>query len=495
MSYVEYFVLRTRAARARIGSVAVLALAGACSHALPAIDGGPSAPPARNEAWHPPAGTVPREIVQAAPATLPADVAARATSLGLNDVVDVALRNNPQTQLSWAQARSGAATYGAAKSSYVPTVDATSNLVRSSTTSQLGASERTTVTPTVSLSYLLLDFGGRSGTVSAARSASIALDLTHNATLQNVALQAEAAYFTFQGQRQLVAAARATVAEADTNLASARQRNRAGVATIADVLQAETQLAQAQLDLEAAEGNLQTTRGNLAVAMGLPANARFELAPVGDSLAVAMLATQVDTLINRALSLRPDLAALRENIEQARSEVRVARSSLLPSLTLGSSVGKSFSNITNFQGLNYSVSLGVQIPIFNLARGYNVTAAEEQVNVASARAELLRTQVAQQVYTSYYALQTATQRTKTAETLLSVATRSEEAARARYRAGVGTILDLITAQTALANARFQQAQTRWTWGLALAQLSHDVGVLGPMGEPMPAGADRTGLRR
>jgi outer membrane protein TolC len=229
--------------------------------------------------------------------------------------------------------------------------------------------------------------------------------------------------------------------------------------------------------------------------MGLPANARFELAPVNDSPVVAMLATQVDTLINRALALRPDLAALRENIEQARAEVRVAKSSQLPSLTLGSSVGKSFSNVTNFQGLNYTVSLGVQIPIFNLGRTYNVTAAEEQVAAASARADLLRTQVAQQVFTSYFALQTATQRTRTAETLLSVATRSEEAARARYRAGVGTIVDLITAQTALANARFQQAQTRWTWGLALAQLSHDIGVLGPLGEPLPPGSDFTGLRR
>jgi outer membrane protein TolC len=227
----------------------------------------------------------------------------------------------------------------------------------------------------------------------------------------------------------------------------------------------------------------------------LPANARFELAPPSDTLAVSMLATEVDTLINRALALRPDLAALRQDIEQARAEVRVARSSMLPSLTLGSSVGKTFSNITSFAGLNYSINLGVQIPIFNLTRNYNVTAAEAQVQVAAARADLIRTQVAQQVYTAYYALETATQRTRTAETLLSAATRSEAAARARYRAGVGTIVDLITAQTALANARFQQAQARWAWGLALAQLSHDVGVLGPMGEPLPPGADRTGLRR
>ena len=474
---------------------AVVVVALGCSHSLPSINGAPSAPPARNDAWHPPAGAVPREPAREAAQTIPPDIAPRAQALGLNDVVDVALRNNPQTQMSWAQARSGAATYGAANAARLPTVDGTANFTRAQSTSQLGSSERSTVTPTVSLSYLLLDFGGRSGTIAAARAAAIALDLTHNATLQSVALQAEGAYFTFQAQQQLVTAARLTVAEADTNLAAARQRNRAGVATIADVLQAETLLAQAQLDLETTEGNLQTARGNLAVAMGLPPTAPFQLAPVTDTLPLTMLATQVDTLINRALALRPDLAALREDIERSQAEVRVARSAQLPSLTLGSSVGKSFSNVTNFQGLNYSVTIGVQIPIFNLARSYNVTAAEAQAAVASARADLLRTQVAQQVYTAYYALQTATQRTRTAQTLLASATRSEEAARARYRAGVGTILDLLTAQTALANARAQQAQTRWSWGLALAQLSHDVGVLGPRGDALPAGLDSTGLRR
>ena len=99
-------------------------------------------------------------------------------------------------------------------------------------------------------------------------------------------------------------------------------------------------------------------------------------------------------------------------------------------------------------------------------------------------------------YTSYYQLRTATQRSRTADVLLSSALRSEVAARARYRAGVGTILDLVTAQTALASARAQQSQSRWVWATSLAQLSHDVGVLGPRGETsIPLAADSTGIRR
>ena len=109
-----------------------------------------------------------------------------------------------------------------------------------------------------------------------------------------------------------------------------------------------------------------------------------------------------------------------------------------------------------------------------------------------ASANLLRTQVSNQVVTSYVNLHTASARVRTANVLLSSAQQSEDVARGRYKAGVGTILDLLTAQSALSSARAQQAQARWTWATALAQLAHDVGVLGVHGEaPIPLTHDST----
>jgi outer membrane protein TolC len=465
----------------------------------PRIAGAPAAPISASEPWRAPRGVVPPEPTSSPAPALPADIAPRADALGLGDVVDLALRNNPQTQVSWAQARAGAATYGAATGAYFPTIDASANASYSKTTvnsSNGGSGQRSTITPNVTLSYLLFDFGGRSGSVEAARAAAVALDLTHNQTLQNVALQVEGAYFNYQAQRGLVEAFRLNLATADTNLASAQQRNRAGVATIADVLQAETLRAQAQLDLETALFNFQAARGALAVAMGLPANTRYDVAAMTDSIPVALAAVDVDTLINRALENRPDLAAARVGILQSQAQVRVARSAEFPSVTLGSSVNQPVSNQSNFAGRTYNLTLGIAIPIFNLARPYNVQAAEARVDAATAQAALVRFQVSQQVYTSYYALQTATQRAHTTDVLIRSATASEAAARARYRAGVGTILDLITAQSALASARAQQAQSRWTWATALSQLAHDVGVLGPRGEtPIPLTGNAPGLRR
>src|SRR5471032_1610271 len=188
--------------------IATLLATGCMTAPAPRIAGAPAAPASPSEPWRVPRSVVPAEPAPAPP-VMPPDLAPRANAFGLGDVVDLALRNNPQTQSSWAQARAGAAAYGAASSAYIPTVDASSNASYTKTTvgsSNGGSGQRSTITPSVTLSYLLFDFGGRSGTIAASRAAAVALDLTHNQTLQNVALEVESAYFSYQGQRGLVAA-------------------------------------------------------------------------------------------------------------------------------------------------------------------------------------------------------------------------------------------------------------------------------------------------
>jgi len=97
-----------------------------------------------------------------------------------------------------------------------------------------------------------------------------------------------------------------------------------------------------------------------------------------------------------------------------------------------------------------------------------------------------------QVFVSYYALQTSEQRVATSDALLASAQQSAQVAAGRYREGVGSILDLLTAQSALANARAQNVQSRWQWYTALAQLARDAGVLTVRGAaPFTFSADST----
>jgi outer membrane protein TolC len=82
---------------------------------------------------------------------------------------------------------------------------------------------------------------------------------------------------------------------------------------------------------------------------------------------------------------------------------------------------------------------------------------------------------------------------RTIRDLLASATQSEQVALGRYKAGAGSLLDLLTAQAALANARAQAIQARFSWYVALARLAHDVGILGLDGtSPLRLQPDTTG---
>ena len=70
---------------------------------------------------------------------------------------------------------------------------------------------------------------------------------------------------------------------------------------------------------------------------------------------------------------------------------------------------------------------------------------------------------------------------KTREDRVNVASAQESynAALARYKAGVGTIIDLLNAQSALASAQLQRIQARYRWNLAKVTLARAIGVLDP----------------
>jgi TolC family type I secretion outer membrane protein len=419
---------------------------------------------------------------------MPAGLAERAASLTLSDVVDLALQNNPATRTSWAQARAAADAYGSARGAYFPTVDGAVTAVRTTqpatATSASGGptvlveNTRSSILPTLNVNYLLFDVGGRAGRVASARENAFALDFTHNATIRNTVLQVEQAYFTYVGTRALLEAQRQSVQDALTSYRAAAKRDSVGLATIADVLQARTALSQAQLDLVTTEGQLQTTRSALAVALGVSPTLPYDVSASADDILVGEVADSVEALINLALRTRPELQAAYANAAAARAEVRVARSAALPSLAFTGTGGYTSSSVRSLTGRNYSIGIGLQLPIFNGgARQYDIARAQALSQAADAQAESVRQTVITDVFSSYYDVRTATQQVRTSDELLASATASLRAAQARYTGGVGSILDLITAQTALATARAQQVQARWVWALRLAQLARDAGAL------------------
>lgn len=469
-----------------------LTLAGAaCVHSPPRIDGVAPTPSNPATLWTPSPAVQQAAARDAAATPTPGTPAALTANpsaprqYSLAEIVDIGLRNSPATKLSYSQARAAADVYGSSQGRWFPTVTAGVTSQRSLSVAAQGQSsvQRTQFGPTISLQYTVLDFGGRNGNIDVARQTAVAADLSHNATVENTILLVEGSAFNYLSTRAQRDAQRTAVDLASKALDAANERHRVGLATIADVLQAQTARSQAELLLQTLEGQLQVTRGSLAVAMGLPANASFDVPDFAPADSVHFITESVDTLIDLAVKNRPELAASRAQAAAAHSQIRVARSGYLPSLAFTGTGGNTRSTVSSFQGNSYQLNLGVSVPVFSgFSNQYDVAAASENYQAAQARTEVTKAQVIQQVFNAYYLLRTATNQVRTSRDLLASATQSEEVARERYREGVGTIVDLLIAQSALANAKAQSIDAQWEWRTALAQLAHDVGVLNARGD-------------
>lgn len=431
---------------------------------------------APNVRWTPPSNAVPPPLPKA-------ELVAPPDALTLDQAIDIALKNNPDTRAAWFAARAAEAALGSERSAYFPEVDLNASFTRTRNAAQGGRSITLSNSfgPSLTINYLLFDFGGRAATIEEARQTLIATSFAQNQTIQNVILRVEQSWYGYLGAKSLLASEDATVKERQASLDAANARHNAGVATIADVLQAQTALSQAQLNYETFEGNLREFEGSLSTAMGLPPTTKFSTTnELASDVPVDVIHGAVDELIARAEAARPDLAAARAGVERSRNRIKEMRSAGLPTFSFSSSIASTtFRGAANVTTQPYSYGVTMRFPAFTGWRTqYDVRQAREQEQQAIEEARGLQQQIDLQVWSSYYALQTSAQRVKTSHDLLTAAQQSADVARSRYRAGVGSILDLLTAEAALESARGQEVSARADWFLAMAQLAHDVGTLG-----------------
>ena len=408
----------------------------------------------------------------------------------LIDVIEQALCHNPQTRQAWANARQQASQLGMAESAYLPSFNFSLPISRSQNTAGggIGSSvpvqgsgdfrlENTRVAPTLSLNYLLLDFGGRAAKVEAARQALEAANWTHAATLQTVLFGAIQAYYQLFAANASLEAAGATEKSTRKAFEAASYRYEIGAAALGDKLQAQTTHAQARVNQRTAAGNAQAALGTVANAMGLEPHVGFEFEPPTLTGPVPERERDVQELIELAKLSRPDLAAAEAQVKASEANILQAKSGSLPTLSL---VG----NFTQFNTLGVSTiqswAVGVQVtlPLFTgFNNTYQIRSAEEQVEVQAANRDKLEQSIAQQVWSSYYTLDATRENLKNTQDLLDSALQAEKVALGRYEEGVGNIVELLNAEANLANARYQHIQAHYNWRIGKAHLAQALGRL------------------
>jgi TolC family type I secretion outer membrane protein len=397
----------------------------------------------------------------------------------LPELTELGLRNNPRTREAWLAARAAAAGVGVEEAAWLPEISAQYSRIQSKQVSSGGTAtpRQTRYGPTVSLSYLLLDFGSRSNRIEAAEYTRLAANLTHNRVLQDVALDVEQAYYQLLGFDALVKANELSLRNIRTALEAAQKRRESGLATVADVYRAETQVAQAQLNLTQSQGALAKAKGQLAAAVGMSVDSALPVKTEFAPPLVEELTVSVTDVLERAKANRPDLIAAEAEARAARSSADATARSAWPWIDLTANTSS-----TSFTGDRptvdgYSLSLILRVPLFSGFRDtYATRQARDQAEEAEAARDAVSRQTELDVWEAYYDVQTAASGIASAEAQLKSAEQTAQATLARYREGYGSILDLITAQQDEADARVQRIQSYFDWFTALARFDHAVGV-------------------
>lgn len=430
---------------------------------------------APHEAWRPtdPLPTVPVPA-QAEP------LSATAAPLSLPELTEFALRNNPRTRQAWLAARAAAAGVGIERADLLPQITANYALTRTrpvSATTGAVSPWQTRYGPSISLSYVLYDFGARAYQIEAAEYRLLAANLSHNRVLQDVVLQVEQAYYLLLGLEALVQTNELSLNNNRTALEAVQKRRESGLATIADVYRVETQVAQAQLNLTRSVGDLEKAKGQLAAAVGLPVSSTLRVQTLAEEPQVREMTEAMATLLERAKTNRPDLVAAEAQARAARATASAVAKSGLPSIEIvGSSAQTSFHD-DRPSATGYTLGINVRIPLFTGFRDtYSRRQAEAQAAQAEAARDSLYRQTELEVWQAYYDLRTAATGITSTEAQVKSAEQTAQATLARYKAGFGSILDLITAQQDESSARVQRIQSYLSWFTALARLNFAVGM-------------------
>ncbi len=403
------------------------------------------------------------------------DTSALGPRLSLETVVARTLANSPAMAGAQGAVRDAAALRRVTLGAYLPTVAINSSAGwtdQSLATSGVGTAPGSTLNAYGAGLAAAVDVftGGRRG---AQRSQAEAISQAADAGLvqQRYAtmLFAKQGYYDVLRAHELVRVAAEFVAQAELGLGYARDRLAAGTATRADVLLAELSLSTARRQQLAARDTLSTTSAALGRLVGAngPVDAdpptTLEPAPLalGDSGVLALAPAAAPAVVNAQALASAGAAA-----------VRASETQYVPTISLGA--GYNWSNdgrVTGALRSGWIVALTTSFPLFNgFVREASVTQAKVAADVATATSADTKRFARAEAQRLLGSLHVAEQDIALTRDAVRLAGEDLRVIQARYRAGIATILDVLTSQTALIQAELDLVSARFTYQVARASL-------------------------
>jgi outer membrane protein len=234
-------------------------------------------------------------------------------------------------------------------------------------------------------------------------------------------------------------------------------------------------LARAKLLLLDAQDNYEASLSTLSAILGYAD--RQDFVPMEPSGTLTPPTEDAGPLIQQALDLRPEVRSLRDEVLAAEKFSRAEHDLWWPTVTAMGVVGGApvrDPNITSWYG---AAGVNVNIPVFN---GFLFNARSKSADLATQvqqkKLQDLQDNVARDVRNSWLVTHNAYERLSVTQQLREQADLALELAQARYKLGLGTIVEYSQAELQKTDADIQDTDAHYRYTVSQITLAYEMGL-------------------
>ncbi|NJL85356.1 MAG: TolC family protein [Leptolyngbyaceae cyanobacterium SM1_1_3] len=411
----------------------------------------------------------------------------------LTQAIELAYRNNEDLQIALLELERSQSALREAQAALYPTLSAGSDLTARQSTSfgasglgttvggitpsggQFSTQEelQTTLSGDLDLSYNLYTSGRRSASIRSAEEQIRFNQLEVERRRAELRLNTTNDYYDLQEADEQIRINQSFLDEAQRNLEDTQLREEVGVGTRFDVLRAEVQAANARQSLVQSFSQKQIAQRQLARRLNLPSVLTVDSVP--SELASAWPLSLEESII-LAFQNRAELEQQLIQREISQQQRRIALSNLGPQVSLFANYSLS-NTLDNDDGFEDTYSLGARVSISLFEGGQAAAQAaqrERDAEIAEVRFSETRNSIRFQVEQAFSNLEANLSNVRTARLAADQAAEALDLARLRFNAGVGTQLDVLSAQSDLTEAQGNLVTAVLGYNRALASLERSV---------------------
>jgi outer membrane protein len=400
-------------------------------------------------------------------------------TLTLAQAEALALKNNPQITIGNLRALVARQYVREARSVLLPTANLSLTAVDSNPGSRLasGALNNPILFPRAAagaaVGQLITDFGRSTNLLSSSEYQAKAEDQNAAATIAQVRLAVDQAFYNVLETQALVTVAKQTVDSRQLLVDKVQALTNAKLKSDLDLSFTKVDLERGKLLLLEAQNSYEASLASLSALLGFPDKQNLQL--FEEQITIAPPSPDATPLIQQALQQRPEVAALQDQVEAAQKFGSAEHDLWRPTVSALGVVGEApvrDNHIPNWYG---AVGVNVNIPVFNgFLFNARAKAADLQTEVNRQRLADLRNNIARDVRNSWQDTNQAYERLSVTQQLREQANLAQSLAQARYDLGLGSIVEFSQAELQKTEADIADTDAKYQYRVSQLVLAYTI---------------------